>query len=75
MIAFMYKNWRGEDEMRFVVPSYIRYGTSEYHAKNEQWFLVGWDIKRGAMRDFAMLDIKGFIPYKEAKTDGQQSPS
>jgi len=59
-IFFRYKNWKGEESTRKVVPMDIWFGHTEFHPE-DQWLLKGLDIHKGAERDFAIHDIIEFI--------------
>lgn len=59
-IAFVYTNYRGEASTRHVVPERIWFGTTDWHP-DQQWFLEGFDLDRGAHRSFALTDITSFI--------------
>lgn len=56
-IRFTYKNHRGEVATRTVNPMYIHHGSTDWH-KSPQWLLHAFDVDKGAVRDFAMADIK-----------------
>lgn len=56
-LTFVYRNWRGEEARRSVLPLYVWHGTTEWHT-DPQWFLRAVDIDKGAQRDFAMKDIR-----------------
>lgn len=55
-LTFVYRNWRGEEGRRSVLPLYVWHGTTRWHPES-QWFLRAFDIDRGEQRDFAMNDI------------------
>ncbi|WP_169194977.1 Lar family restriction alleviation protein [Devosia sp. MC1541] len=59
-----YTNWRGEYSEREIVPISPWYGSTEWHPE-PQWLLKGWDVAKGAERDFAIKDI-GFKPALES---------
>ena len=56
-ITFEYTNWRGETRTRTVEPADVWFGRNEWHLE-PQWFMTAADIEKGAMRDFAMRDMK-----------------
>jgi hypothetical protein len=59
-----YTNWRGETELRRIVPLSVRYGSSEWHPK-PQWLLRAKDVDKGEEREFAFggfLDAQGAAP-------------
>lgn len=55
-LAFRYRNWRGEEAARRVVPQKVWLGTTEHHPQ-EQWFLRALCLDRREDRDFALKDI------------------
>lgn len=59
-IIFWYRNYRGEEGYRRVIPRSIRFGASEYH-DDEQWLMLAFDTEKNADREFAMRDMKGFV--------------
>lgn len=54
--SIRYRNHRGEEAVRRVLPDRIWYGSSPYHP-GDQWFLKAWDFDKQAERDFAMAGI------------------
>ena len=59
-IQFRYKNWKGVESIRKVVPVEILFESTDYH-KEDQWFLHALDVEKAEYRDFAILDILEFI--------------
>lgn len=55
-IKIRYKNWRGEISEREIVPIKIFGGETEWHPE-WQWFMKAFDIGKGEIRDFALLDM------------------
>lgn len=55
----MYRNRKGETDVRFVKPIQIYFGSTE-HYKEPQWLMKAWDVVKEAERTFAMLDIQHF---------------
>jgi predicted DNA-binding transcriptional regulator YafY len=58
-IFFDYKNWKGEEGTRKVVPIDIWFGSTQYHPE-QQWLLKALDVDKQAERDFALNDIIKF---------------
>lgn len=56
-IEILYTNYRGETSRRRVVPSSLRYGSTEYHPE-PQWLLDAFDLEKRAERTFAMRDVQ-----------------
>lgn len=59
-LKFLYKNWKGEESIRHVVPVEMFFGDTDFH-KETQWFLKAYDISKLDMRDFAVKDIIKFL--------------
>lgn len=55
-ITLGYTNWRGEFARRRVVPIRVWFGSTEWHPEPQSLLRV-WDMDKGALRDFALLDI------------------
>jgi predicted DNA-binding transcriptional regulator YafY len=55
-VTFQYTNHRGTTEKRKVIPLKIWYGSSPWHP-DLCWLLRAVDLKKGAIRDFKLLDI------------------
>ena len=53
----VYTNYKGETEVRRIIPKEITFGSTQYHPE-EQWLLVGYDVDKNAERTFAMKDVK-----------------
>lgn len=54
--TFRYTNYKGETEMRRVIPHCLRFGRTEHHPEN-QWLLECYDCQRNAPRTFTLKDI------------------
>jgi predicted DNA-binding transcriptional regulator YafY len=61
VIQILYTNYRGETARRKIVPSSLRFGSTEFHPE-PQWLLEAFDLERQAMRTFAMLDVQEWKP-------------
>ena len=59
-ISFTYKNWKGETSQRTVYIEKFAYGNNQWH-KEEQFFLIGFDVDKMAVRNFAVKDISNII--------------
>jgi hypothetical protein len=57
----VYTNWRGETQVRHILPDSIWFGTTDYHPE-PQWFVLALDTDKGEYRDFALLDFHGRPP-------------
>ena len=55
-VVIDYTNYRGERGLRRIRPLAVRFEASEWHP-TKQWLLRAVDVEKGAMRDFAMIDI------------------
>ena len=59
-----YTNYRGERSTRRIRPNELVFGQNAYHT-TPQWLLVAVDIKKNAIRTFAMKDIHSWkIPVE-----------
>lgn len=62
VVTFTYTNYRGETAVRHVQPLAIRFGPTQWHPE-AQWILDAKDMdKDGAVRSFAMKDIRDWQP-------------
>jgi hypothetical protein len=69
-LIVVYRNYRGEVDEREIVPMSVRYGSTEWHP-TPQWLMLAWDVKKGALREFAMDDMAGRKVFQaEALPDG-----
>jgi hypothetical protein len=59
VITIRYRNYRGEDSLRRVLPLKIWFGTSEWHPKR-QWLMDAYDYNRNAYRTFALQNVIQF---------------
>lgn len=55
-LSFKYRNYKGKESWRKVIPKYLRHGSSSWH-KEPQWLLKAHDIEKDAEREFAVKDI------------------
>jgi predicted DNA-binding transcriptional regulator YafY len=55
-IECVYWNYRSERSIRKIRPQSIRFGSSLWH-RDEQWLLIGWDLDKNEIREFAMKDM------------------
>lgn len=53
-----YRNWRGECQIRRIIPSSVYFGITEWHPKR-QWLMRAYDADKDANRDFALGDFFG----------------
>lgn len=62
-IKVRYKNWRGEVEVRRIIPTGRMYYDSTLYHTEKQWLIEVVDIgnKLAELRHFAMADILEFI--------------
>lgn len=57
LMVFFYTNYKGVESVRRIQPGVLWWGKTKWHSQ-EQWFLSGFDIDKGAMRDFAFDDMR-----------------
>ena len=60
IVKILYTNWKGVTSYRNIIPESIEFKATEWHPE-EQWILNALDIKKNAMRGFALKDIKEWI--------------
>lgn len=60
-VEIAYINWKGDFEVRRIVPHHLFWGSNEWH-KEEQWLLEAYDVDKKAMRTFAMSGIGVWRP-------------
>lgn len=57
-LVFIYKNWRGQTDVRMVTrPGPIFWGSNEFHTE-EQWLFTAYDLEKKADRTFALRDCQ-----------------
>jgi len=57
-LAVKYRNWRGEEAVRRIVPVRVWFGACSWHPE-PQWLLDAVDADKGEERTFAMKGILG----------------
>ncbi len=62
-IRFRYRNHRGEESIRKVIPRKLKYEASQWHTE-EEWVLTAYDCYKGAVRTFAVADILEWMEEK-----------
>jgi hypothetical protein len=56
VVCLLYRNHRGEEGVRRVLPHSIWFGKTAWHPE-PQWLLHAYDLGKGAARDFALKDV------------------
>ena len=57
-VTFVYRNHRGEEAVRRVIPTGLIYSESVFHKDKERtWFLHGFDLDRQEERTYALDDV------------------
>ncbi|MBU1644032.1 MAG: WYL domain-containing protein [Nanoarchaeota archaeon] len=56
-VKILYTNWRGETNIRKIMPKEIVFMSNEWH-KEKQWCVIAYDLDKQADRTFACKDIK-----------------
>lgn len=57
VLTLLYKNWKGNTDIRKVQPiGNLYWGQTEYH-KEDQWLFDVWDLDKDAARTYAFKDI------------------
>jgi hypothetical protein len=73
LAVFEYTNWRHETELRRVVPDRIVWLDDPGYGYKPGWFLIAWDLKKKAMRQF-LFDPAVMRPAETA-LDGREPVS
>lgn len=55
-LVINYRNYRGEEAVRQIVPRRVWFGSTEHHPE-PQWLLDAFDLEKQADRTFAMRDF------------------
>jgi hypothetical protein len=50
-VRMVYTNWRGETQVRTIIPRELRYGTTRWH-KQPTYLLRAFDVDRREEREF-----------------------
>jgi predicted DNA-binding transcriptional regulator YafY len=61
IVKIIYTNYKNETAERIIIPLELWFGSTEYH-KEEQWLLKAFDFDKKAERNFAVKDIKSWMP-------------
>lgn len=56
-IKVLYKNWKGVEKIRTIIPQKIYFGTTDFH-KEEGWLLELFDVEKNDKRTYSLKDIK-----------------
>ncbi len=59
-VSVLYKNYRGEEGTRKIIPLQIYFGSTEFHP-TDQWLLKVWDCDKNDYRVYAFKDIKQIL--------------
>lgn len=59
-VKMIYTNYRGETNIRLVIPERVWFGTSDHH-EGQQWFLDAVDVEKEAVRSFALKDVRCWL--------------
>jgi hypothetical protein len=66
--TFQYTNWRGETEVRRVVPGRIVWLDDPGYGYKAGWFLIAWDMQRKGFRQFSLDPSR----MKPTEKDGER---
>lgn len=55
-LKIKYKNWRGEESEREIIPESIYYGANKFHPQ-AGWLIAGVDVESGKNKTFSMRDM------------------
>lgn len=77
-VFVFYRNWRGDERTRNIIPLGTRFGSSSYHPK-PQWILSAIDPEDGIIKDFALKDCNFLGLHRGRETiqtaDGVSQPA
>jgi predicted DNA-binding transcriptional regulator YafY len=59
-LVMIYRNYKGEEAMRRVLPDRIWFGSNDWH-QEPQWLMEALDLEKGAARSFALSGIVKFV--------------
>jgi predicted DNA-binding transcriptional regulator YafY len=71
VVEIDYTNWKGSRGQRTIRPISIIFNNSLWHPE-PQWLLRALDIKKDAIRYFALKDVHG---WKKSAPSQQDSPT
>jgi hypothetical protein len=54
--AVRYRNWKGEEAVRRIIPMWLWWGSNEYHPE-PQWLVECHDMDKSDYRTFALAGI------------------
>lgn len=69
-VRVLYVNYRNEEAWRRIIPRRFRYGTHPTQHTTPCWMLEVWDLDKGALRMFAMRNIKAWEETEPTTTGG-----
>ena len=61
LVKILYTNWKGNTKYRRISPINIAFDSNQWH-QEPQWLLKAVDCDKGEIREFAIKDIKEWIP-------------
>lgn len=61
VVEIKYINHRGQYRTYNVIPHSMTFNRNEWH-KTEQWIMTATDVDRNVVREFAMQDIRSWVP-------------
>lgn len=72
-LKILYRNWRGEEAIRTIVPTEggLHFGSNEWHAE-PQWLFEALDVEKRQMRQFALSGVKAWSPVEQSHAHGAQ---
>lgn len=57
-VQIRYRNWRGEERIREVIPLELWYGNTDQHPV-PQYLVKCLDLEDGSVKDFSLLGFRG----------------
>ncbi len=61
-IRIDYTNYAGERTARIVEPIRIYFGSTDHHPE-QQWLMEAFDVRKKAIRHFAIQDVHQWTPH------------
>lgn len=58
-VTIRYRNWKGEEAVRHIIPLRMFFGATDYHPE-PQWLLEAADLDKNTTRTFACSGISSW---------------
>jgi hypothetical protein len=80
IVTIRYRNWKGEEALRRVLPNRIFFGVTPFHPE-PQWLMDGFDCDKRELRTFALSGVlewgspEGVLPSYDDLANGATFPA